>query len=87
VDADNLGGEPVTRRLGAGDRLRRAADLEIDRVPSGRRVHDIDHERHARASLDVAELLRGAHPHATDVDRVIGTEEIGHRRVADHTIG
>jgi pimeloyl-ACP methyl ester carboxylesterase len=56
-------------------------------VPAGRRVDDVDDECDARAGLDVAELLRRTHPHAADVDRVIGAHEVRDRRVADNTIG
>ena len=67
--------------------FRRPADLEVGRVPALGRVDDVDHERDTRSLLHVLELLRLPHAHATDVDRAVGPDEVGHRRVADDAIG
>src|SRR5664279_3155465 len=62
VDLDHIPGEPFPGWFHVGQRLRRAPDLQVPRMPASPGCHVVDDEPHPGAGRDIPELLGRAHP-------------------------
>src|SRR3954447_18657727 len=83
MDLYDLAAETALWWFHIGERLRRAPDLQIARIPALTRPEVVDDEGDPGTGRDITELLRLAHPIAADVDSVVAADEKGDRGVAN----